>query len=202
MKTKARQTPKHARDDFLDGKELNELFQACEDIHEKLLVCCSGQLGMRVGEIAHLNKSWIDFQDDFIRIPKSMECSCFECRKIDHTWRPKTKAGVRSIPFKSFPTTREVLKGFFGAYDDVSASRRTLQRRLKAIAQRANLTKKLYTHALRSTAAMQFANAGLSTQALCEIMGWEDLRTAQVYIRRSGRTAAKEIEERKAEFVL
>jgi hypothetical protein len=33
-------------------------------------------------------------------------------------------------------------------------------------------------------------------------MGWEDLRTAQSYIARSGRTAAKEIEERKTEFVL
>ncbi len=199
---KVRQSPKHARDDFLDGKELGNLFQACEDIHEKLLVCCSGQLGMRVGEIAHLQKSWIDFQDDFIRIPKSMGCNCFECRINNNIWQPKTKAGVRSIPFKYFPVTREVLKGFFGAYDAVGASRRTLQRRLKTIAQRTTLTKKLYTHALRSTAAMQFANAGLSTQALCEVMGWEDLRTAQVYIRRSGRAAAKEIEERKAEFGL
>lgn len=81
-------------------------------------------------------------------------------------------------------------------------SRRTLQLKLKRIAKRAGLTKKVYPHALRSTAAMMFANAGLSAQGLCEIMGWEDLRTAQAYITRSGRTAAKEIEAYQTEFVL
>lgn len=199
---KARQSARHARDSFLTGQELSELFKACTNIDEKLLVCTGGQLGMRVGEIAHLSKSWIDFQDDFIRIPATMECSCFECKRVGNTWQPKTTAGVRAIPFKHFPTTREVLKAYFGAYDAIGATRRTLQRRLKAIAQKANLTTKLYTHAMRSTAAMQFANAGLSAQALCEVMGWEDLRTAQAYIKRSGRTAAKEIEANKTEFVL
>lgn len=193
---------RHARDDYLTKSELEQLFKACEDIEEKLLVCTAGQLGLRIGEIAHLRKSWLDFQDDRVQIPSRMECTCFDCRTRDELWLPKTKAGARGIPFKFFPVTREVLKAYFGAYDDVGKTRRALQLKLKRIAKRAGLTKKVYPHALRSTAAMMFANAGLSAQALCEVMGWEDLRTAQAYIARSGRTAAKEIEERKTEFVL
>jgi integrase len=206
MMTELRKTNQNnrrrARDDYLTKAELEELFKACKDIEEKLLVCAAGQLGMRVGEIAHLSKSWIDFQDDRVQIPASMECGCFECRSKGGTWGPKTQAAIRSIPFKHFPVTREVLKAYFGAYDKVGRSRRALQLKLKRIARRAGLTKKVYPHALRSTAAMMFANAGLSAQALCEVMGWEDLRTAQSYIARSGRTAAKEIEEKKTEFVL
>lgn len=193
---------RRSRDDYLTKRELEQLFKACQDIEEKLLVCTAGQLGMRIGEIAHLKKSWLDFQDDRVHIPAQMECDCFECRTQRGTWGPKTQAGVRAIPFKHFPVTREVLKAYFGAYDQLGKSRRALQLKLKRIAQRAGLTKKVYPHALRSTAAMMFANAGLSAQALCEVMGWEDLRTAQAYIARSGRTAAKEIEERKTEFVL
>ncbi len=116
---------------------------------------------------------------------------------MGNQWHPKTRAGVRSIPFRYFLATREVLKGYFGAYDSVGKSRRALQLKLKRVAKRAGLTKKVYPHALRATAAMMFANVGLSAQALCEVMGWEDLRTAQAYIARSGHTATKEIEARK-----
>jgi integrase len=193
---------RRARDDYLTKDELQQLFKSCQDIEEKLLVCAAGQLGLRIGEIAHLSKSWLDFQDDRIQIPSAMTCNCFECATSEKEWKPKTLAGSRSIPFKFFPTTREVLKGYFGAYDSVGKSRRALQLKLKRIAKRTSLTKKIYPHALRSTAAMMFANAGLSAQALCEVMGWEDLRTAQSYIARSGRTAAKEIEEHKNDFVL
>jgi integrase len=193
---------RRARDDYLTKDELQQLFKSCQDIEEKLLVCTAGQLGLRIGEIAHLSKSWLDFQDDRIQIPSTMPCDCFECAMNGKEWKPKTVAGSRSIPFKFFPTTREVLKGYFGAFDCVGKSRRALQLKLKRIAKRTDLTKKIYPHALRSTASMMFANAGLSAQALCEVMGWEDLRTAQSYISRSGRTAAKEIEERKTEFVL
>jgi len=195
---------RHARDDYLKGEELQTLFKACNDIQEKLLVCAAGQMGMRIGEISHLKKSWLDFQDDKVRIPSSMECTCFECRSKEppNLWRPKSKAGARAIPFRHFPVTREVLKGYFGVFDDVGRSRRALQLKLKRIAQRAELTNKIYPHALRSTAAMMFANAGLSAQGLCEVMGWEDLRTAQVYITRSGRTAAQEIEKNVSAFVL
>lgn len=103
---------------------------------------------------------------------------------------------------RHFPTTREVLTGYCAAFDAVGKSRRSLQLKLKQIAKRTDLTKKIYPHALRSTSAMMFANAALSAQGLCEIMGWEDLRTAQAYIARSGRTAANEIESHQTEFVL
>lgn len=206
MKAQKRNTSspvrRRSRDDHLTKDELQQLFKACQDIEEKLLVCLAGQLGLRIGEISHLSKSWLDFQDDRITIPSSMPCDCFECAAQGGQWQPKTAAGNRSIPFKFFPITREVLKGYFGAYDKVGQSRRALQLKLKRIAKRTSLTKKVYPHALRSTAAMMFANAGLSAQGLCEVMGWEGLRTAQSYIARSGRTAAKEIEERRTEFVL
>jgi len=69
-----------------------------------------------------------------------MECDCRECQTRDGVWRVKTPAGARSISFRSFPTTREVLKGYFGAFDQVGKSQRTLQLKLKRIAKRTDLT--------------------------------------------------------------
>ena len=42
-----------------------------------------------------------------------------------------------------------------------------------------------------------FAEAGLSAQALRQVMGWAKLETAERYIVRSGRAAERELEENK-----
>jgi len=55
-------------------------------------------------------------------------------------------------------------------------------------------------HTLRATAAFMFAEAGLSAQALRQVMGWTKLETAEHYIIRSGRAAEREIEENKGKL--
>jgi site-specific recombinase XerD len=64
------------------------------------------------------------------------------------------------------------------------------------MAKRAGLTRPIYPHALRATAAYQLAEAGLSAQALRQLMGWSDLRTAQAYIDAAGVAAQIELEEK------
>jgi len=63
------------------------------------------------------------------------------------------------------------------------------------MANRAELKRKITPHGLRATAAYRFAEAGLSGQALRQIMGWEKLSTAQYYIDAAGRAAETEIEK-------
>ena len=63
------------------------------------------------------------------------------------------------------------------------------------MAKRAELRRKITPHGLRATAAYRFAEAGLSGQALRQIMGWAQLSTAQYYIDATGHAADIEIEK-------
>jgi len=73
----------------------------------------------------------------------------------------------------------------------------TLYLQIKRIAQRTTIQKKVTPHTLRATAGYMFAEAGLSAQALRQVMGWAKLETAERYIVRSGRAAERELEENK-----
>ena len=53
-------------------------------------------------------------------------------------------------------------------------------------------------HGLRATGATWFAQAGYSITGLQHHFGWSELRTAQHYIRASGASAMRDMEEKGA----
>jgi len=195
---------RHSRDLALTGNELDELFKACFTPREKVVICCLASLGMRVSEVAHLEKTWVDFQRRAVRIPASEVCGCGECKRKrwPGVWRPKSNASVRTIVYKDFPVCGGVVGHFFAIFEDVGITRQGINKLVSRVAGRTAITTRVTPHGLRATAASNYANAGLSAQGLREVMGWEELGTAQAYIKRSGRTAAQEIEANKDKFTL
>lgn len=178
-----------SKDNALNQTEFNELLNACKDGKDKLLVILCSGLGLRAGEIAHLRVSWIDWQGQKINIPS---------REGD--WSPKTESSARSIPFKSMERVKVIVAHYFGINDSLGMSRIAVYKRVQRIAQRTKIQKKVTPHTLRATAAFMFAEAGLSAQALRQVMGWTKLETAEHYIIRSGRAAEREIEESKGKL--
>jgi len=67
--------------------------------------------------------------------------------------------------------------------------------RVRNMAKRAELKRKITPHGLRATAAYRFAEAGLSGQALRQIMGWLQLSIAQYYIDATGHAAEVKLEK-------
>lgn len=51
-----------SRERALDRMELRELFKACENDQELLLVKGLAFTGMRIGEFLHLNEEWINWK--------------------------------------------------------------------------------------------------------------------------------------------
>jgi integrase/recombinase XerD len=76
----------------------------------------------------------------------------------------------------------------------VGKSGRQISRILKKIADRAGIGKRVYPHSLRATAALCLAEQGLSAQGLCDFFGWEQLGTADSYVRRAGFGLKQELE--------
>ncbi len=178
-----------SRDNSLNRKEFNELFNVCHDAREKILVILAGNLGLKAGEVAHLKKSWINRQREQIIIPH---------RQGD--WKPKTKQGARAIPFGKMKREKAVIIGYFALNGEIGITRQQIHNKIKQIASRTNIVKKINPYTLRASAAYMFAEAGFSAQALRQLMGWSKLDTAEHYIIQSGRALEIEMEERKSKL--
>ena len=71
-----------ARDDVLSERQFEQLVQACRQIeHEerefqtRLAIHAAGRLGLRVGEIAHLSRSWINDRERMVEVPAHEPCT-------------------------------------------------------------------------------------------------------------------------------
>lgn len=206
-------TTRHTHEDVLNDREYELLLEACtalpdpRAIEARFICLLCGRLGLRAGEIAHFQTSWIDWNRKLIRIPKHEPCACGYCQRqarqeAAHTdqltesdtlasrWHPKTVASARSIPFDLSLRTELCIERFANRYDDFPRSRSTVNRRVKEAAEQANLTGRIYPHCLRATAASHHAYKGVAPVPLQALMGWSNLATAQKYIRISGTATA------------
>jgi len=72
-----------AKEDALNPVEVDMLLNACRDLLDNLVVRLPLYAGLRIGEVQHLKKSWLDWDKGIITLPARQQCSCYECRK----WR-------------------------------------------------------------------------------------------------------------------
>lgn len=212
------ESPRHSADDALEDRDFQLLLEATYELKDyfalesRFIILVAGRLGLRAGEIVHMQESWIDWRRQMIEIPLHEPCEkgkdggpCGYCRqlatqRLEHNedmtetealrlaWSPKTQAGSRSIPFDFHPRAEIVVERYFDRFDSFQTSKSGINRRLnKAVEYVDELDEsELYPHCLRATAASYHASRGLDAISLQSLMGWADLSTAHRYVRRSG----------------
>lgn len=176
-----------SRDDALTEQQFEQLLSACNSKHprERLVLLLAGDLGMREGEIAHMNRKWLNFPKGHIVIPSN-----------DRDWSPKTRWGARTIPAASMSRRAwEATRDYFTAFEALGVHRATVYRTVERIASRSGLKSRIYPHALRATAATRLAYKVRNPQILCDLFGWGDIKIGQYYIRRGGGLAEEELEK-------
>ena len=206
-------TTRHSHEDVLNDREFELLLEACGDLpaprgFEARFICLlGGRLGLRAGEIAHFESSWLDWNRKLIRIPQHEPCDCGYCQRqarqevvhndqlteadaLASRWHPKTVASARSILFDLSLRIELCIERFANRYSNFPRSRSTINRRVEEAADQANLAGRIYPHCLRATAASHHAYKGVAPVPLQALMGWSDLATAQKYIRISGTATA------------
>ena len=180
-----------AKEDVLSEIEAGMLLNACRDSLDNLVVRLPLYAGLRIGEVQHLKKPWLDCKKDIIIIPARQQCSCYECRKWrGGIWSPKTKAGKRSLLI--IPELDQYL-GQLG--DGINRSRQALEQRFERVRQRSGLMKVAYPHCLRASFATRLAEQGISAPSLTYLMGWETLAPAEHYIQSTMKRAHFEFKE-------
>lgn len=171
----------------LRPEELGRLEAAAKSPREKLSVRLLGRFGLRCGELAHLNPSWVSPQSGTLTVP--LRCVCTVCQARERPWRCKKPASHRALPVAADPQTWDALMVFFGRYstpEETIVSERAVHKLVKTLADRAMLFQRVFPHALRATAASTFARQGANEAQLCGLMGWEDLASARPYVQASG----------------
>lgn len=105
----------------------------------------------------------------------------------EHTWNPKSDAGVRIIPVM-FPEHSQFIKEYFETHDRVidekkriTIPRRKIHRIISSIGKKL-LHKKIYPHSNRAGLATYLGNNGMSTVSMCAFFGWDDFASARPYI--------------------
>lgn len=206
-------TTRHTHEDVLTDRQFELLLEACSELPEphdfeaRFICLTAGRLGLRAGEIAHFQTTWINWDRRTIRIPQHEPCQCGYCHRqarqeAEHNedlsladtilsrWHPKTVASARLIPFDLSLRLELCFERFAARYDEFPRSRSTVNRRMQAAANEAGLAGHVYPHCLRATAASYHAYKGVAPVPLQALMGWSDLATAQKYIRISGTATA------------
>lgn len=195
-----------ARDKVTQQKrDDEELRLECE-----LIIRLLGELGMRAGEISHLEEEWVDFGNEVITIPEHRECTggqdggpCGYCKKqarqmankdsndmsyeraLREYWRPKNDNAARDIWFGWNDDMFDLLDEYLALHGEYPHSRVSINRRVTQIAEESSRVEaeSVYPHALRAHAAMYHARKGVRAFQLSQFMGWSDVSFAMDYIK-------------------
>jgi integrase len=210
-----RPTVRHTYQDALGERDFQLLLEGATLLEERyrletrLIALLGGRLGMRAGEITHLQEDWIDWDRSMINIPHYEPCECGYCREqakqkaewidisleaaMKERWCPKSDKGSRAIPFDFSPRVELIIERFFDEHDEFPYSRKTVNRRVTRAAEEAEKLdpERTYPHCLRSTAATYHSSRGLKAIQLQALMGWEEIETAQKYVKLTGEHTAR-----------
>lgn len=223
-------TVRHSKEDALSEREFELLLQGARELgatnyyracDPEFVVYVLGRLGLRRGELAHLEESWIDWREKMIYIPTNESCTngkggevCGYCKQLakqrvdvaddldletalSWMWVPKTEAGSRGVYYGFDARAELYIERYFGSneIDSFAAGSNAVNRRVKRSAELApELNPEHITpHCLRATAATYHVGRGLKLLPLMQLMGWKDPSTAKVYISTSGENTARQL---------
>lgn len=178
--------------------------------------------GIRTGEMVHMNPDWrVAGDDNFgIRIPLGDDCRvgagpaedgpnthqkgkvCQKCKDQpekrwapdDADWRPKTKAAHRFIPIKE-KDTRQVVQAYFDLNNKV-VSHQTVLKRVRKIAERAGIPRRIRPYDLRNTYGTQLADKGFNAHEIKNLMGHASLEPATHYVKLSSKSMQNSFDEK------
>jgi integrase/recombinase XerD len=162
----------------LTPDEANSLANACQTHEDKLIVWTLLDTGLRVAELANLNRDNVDWQNHRLMIyGKGGPYGKLSKRRI--------------IPISS--RIQPLLEGHLGLYDRIQIGGvRTIQRVVKAVANRAHIRRTVTPHVLRHTFSVTCIQKGISTRALQEILGHDRLATTEIYLNLSPEDVIRE----------
>ena len=165
----------------LTADEANCLADACRTHEEKLVIWALLDTGLRVSEFANLKRDNLDWHQHRLRVYGK-----------GGPYGKKTK--LRVIPLS--PRVAPLLEDHLSLHESVGISPRTIQRLVKKIANRAQVSRKLTPHVLRHTYSVTCIQKGISLPSLQRLLGHDHLTTTEIYLNLSPEDVIREYREK------
>ncbi len=148
-------------------EEADRLAQACQNTQEKLIIWTLLDTGLRVSELCSLTPQSILWQQKSIRI--------------------NGKGGLYGKKSKKrvVPMSRRVqtlLEHYFAIHEKWPVGERQVQKTVKSVANRAQLTQSITPHILRHTFATLALQKGISLASVQKALGHDRLTTTAIYL--------------------
>jgi integrase/recombinase XerD len=151
----------------LTAEESDRLSNACETPTERLVVWTLLDTGVRVSELCDLSSKNLLWQQRQLRI-----------KGKGGPHGKKTK--VRVVPMSN--RVRALLEHHFALAKAFPVKTRRAQDIVKAVANRAGITKDVSPHVLRHTFATTALQKGISLPTVQKILGHDRLQTTAIYL--------------------
>jgi len=151
----------------LRSEEADRLCHACEETQEKLIIWVLLDTGMRVSELCSLTPNQILWQQKAIRVAGK-----------GGPYGKKSKNRV--IPMSRRVQT--LLEHYFAIHQKWPIGPRQVQKIVKNVANRAQLTKQVTPHILRHTFATLALQKGISLASVQKMLGHDRLTTTAIYL--------------------
>lgn len=216
----------HSKDAALTDREFELLLEGASKMDDyygdqaSVALLVLGRLGLRRGELAHMQADWLNHRQRMVTIPFHEPCTsgrdggpCGACRQIaqqrveynadlsleealDDTWKAKTPAAARDVYYGFSARVTMHLERFFDQFDEWVWTPQSVNRRVERAAEHADGldADDIHPHALRATAATYHAGKGLELNALLQHFGWAQPSTAQRYLSRNGQNTARQLD--------
>jgi integrase/recombinase XerD len=155
----------------LISDEVVALERACETARDRLIVYSLLDTGLRVAELAGLRRHNIDFQS--------------------HRLVLFGKGNKRRV-LKLTDRIRPLIESHFAVEDSFPVGKRTMQRTLKRLANRAAIVRPASPHVMRHTFSVTCIQKGISLPTLQQLLGHSNLSTTQIYTNLSPEMALDE----------
>ena len=161
----------------LNAQECDRVVNACKSFQEKLVVWLLLDTGLRVNEFSTLRRDQIHWQENCVVV-----------------WGKGGWYGQRGkrrvVPLTA--RSRRLLELHFTTNDSIGFTKRTAQRVVIRVANRALITKPVTPHVLRHTFAVNCVKKGVSTASLKKLLGHDRLETTEIYLNISPEDALNE----------
>jgi len=161
----------------LNNDEVDKLTNSCDTFREKFVIWTMLDTGLRLSEFADLKKNNIQWQEKRLVIYGK-----------GGPYGKKTKR--RIIPMTD--RVRRLIEYHFAENNNIGMSKRTIERTVKNVADKAGVAKKVSPHVLRHTFAVNCIKKGISTRALQSLLGHDRLATTEIYLNLSPEDAIRE----------
>jgi integrase/recombinase XerD len=151
----------------LTAAEADRLANACETPTERLIVWTLLDTGLRISELCNLTAKDILWQQRQLRF-----------KGKGGPYGKKSK--VRVVPMSH--RVRALMEHYFALEKAFPVKTRRAQDIVKAVANRAGLTKEVSPHVLRHTFATMALQKGISLPTVQKILGHDQLQTTAIYL--------------------